>query len=110
MAEEWKGKSNERWEKNSLSEILHGREEGLEIEDDGTAQRQATEGLPVDTEVDAREGEFCLGELDFAVFLVGIAGRHEEGGVDLEAPGAALDGVGGGKLGEVAVGSILVEW
>lgn len=54
--------------------------------------------------MDAREREFCFGELDFAVFFVGIAGRHEEGGVDFEAPRAALDGASGGEFGEVAVG------
>lgn len=59
--------------------------------------------------MDAGEREFCFGELDLAVFLVGIAGGHEERGVDFEAPGAALDGAGGGEFGEVTVGVGLVE-
>ena len=52
--------------------------------------------------MDAGEREVRLGELDFAVFLMGIARRHEERGVDLKAPGAALDGAGGGEFGEVS--------
>lgn len=60
--------------------------------------------------MDTGEREFCFGELDLAVFFVGIAGGHEERGVDFEAPGAALDGAGGGKFGEVAGGVVLVEW
>ena len=34
--------------------------------------------------------------------FVGVAGGHEEGGVDFEAPGAALDGAVGGEAGEVS--------
>lgn len=53
--------------------------------------------------MDAREGKFCFGELNFAVFFVGITGGHEEGCVDFEAPGATLNGTRGWEFGEVAV-------
>lgn len=46
------------------------------------------------------EGE--VGVLVEAVLLVRVAGGHEERGVYFEAPGAALDGAGGGEFGEVA--------
>lgn len=83
------------------SELLHGREERFEVEDDGAAQRQAAEGLPVDAEMDAGEGK--VGDLEGAEVLMGVAGRHEEGSVDFEAPGAALDGTVGWQVGEVPV-------
>ena len=34
--------------------------------------------------------------------LVRVAGWHEEGFVDFETPGAALNGAGGGEAGEEA--------
>lgn len=52
--------------------------------------------------MDARDGEG--GELVEAVLFVGVAGGHEEGFVDFETPGAALDGAVGGEAGEVSVG------
>ena len=52
--------------------------------------------------MNAREGKFCFGELNFAVFFVGITGGHEERGVDFEAPGATLNGARGWEFGEVA--------
>lgn len=85
-----------------VSEFLDGREQRFEIEDDGTGEGEAAQGLPVDAQVDAGEGE--RGELVGAVEFVGVAGGHEEGGVDFETPGAALDGAVGGEAGEVAVG------
>lgn len=53
--------------------------------------------------MDARNREVRRWELEVAVGFVRVAGGHEEGLVDLEAPGAALDGAGGGEFGEVAV-------
>jgi len=50
--------------------------------------------------VDAGEGE--VGVLVVAVLFVGVAGRHEEGFVNFETPGAALDGAVGGEAREVA--------
>lgn len=38
-----------------------------------------------------------------------VRGGHEEGGVDFETPGAALDWAGGGQFGEVAVFSWVVR-
>ena len=52
--------------------------------------------------MNAREGKFCFGELNFAVFFVGITGGHEEWGVDFEAPGTTLNGACGWEFGEVA--------
>ena len=66
------------------SELLYRREERFEVEDDRAAKGQAAEGLPVDAEVDAGEGE--VGDLEGAEVLMGVAGRHEEGCVDFEAP------------------------
>lgn len=94
---------------NILPELLHGREECFEVEDNGAAQREAAEGLPIDAEVDTGEWELGFRELGFAEFLVGVAGGHEERGVDLEAPGAALNGAGGGEFGEVA-GREMCQW
>ena len=36
-----------------MSEIGDGREERFEVEDDGSGEGEAAEGLPVDAEVDA---------------------------------------------------------
>lgn len=84
-----------------VAELGERREEGLEVEDDGGRQGQAAQRLPVDAEMNTlgRQG----GVLDVAVGTVRVPGRHVEGLVDLEAPGAALDGPGGGHLGEEAV-------
>lgn len=57
--------------------------------------------MPVDAEVDAREGQG--GGLGGAVLFARVAGGHEERFVDFETPGAALDGAGRGELGEIAV-------
>lgn len=81
-------------------EVVERGEERLEVEDDGAGEGEAAEGLPVDAQVDAGDGE--VGHLAGAEVFVGVAGRHEEGGVDLETPGAALDGAVGGEVGEVA--------
>ncbi len=83
-----------------VSELLDGREERFEVEDDGAAEGQAAQRLPVDAEVDAGQGE--VGDLEGAEVLVGVAGGHEEGLVDFEAPGAALDGLVGREAGEVS--------
>ena len=85
--------------------LFDGREEGFEIEDDGAAQGQAAQRLPVDAEVDAGEGK--VGDLEGAEVLVGVAGGHEEGLVDFETPGAALDGLVRGQVGEESVGVAL---
>lgn len=82
------------------SELLYGREERFEIEDDGAAEGQATERLPVDAEVDAGDGE--VGDLEGAEVFVGVTGGHEEGFVDFEAPGAALDRAVGREVREVS--------
>lgn len=84
-----------------VAELGHGREERFEVEDDGAAEGQAAERLPVDAEVDAGEGE--VGLLVGAEVSVGVAGGHEEGSVDFEAPGAALDGSVWGEAGEVSI-------
>lgn len=84
-----------------VAEFEDGREEGFEVEDDGAAEGQAPERLPVDAEVDAGEGE--VGQLMAAEVGVRVAGGHEERGVDFEAPGAPLDGSVGGQAGEVSV-------
>nr|POE59018.1 hypothetical protein CFP56_24288 [Quercus suber] len=83
-----------------VAELGDGVEQSLEIEHDGGGQREATQGLPVDAQMAAVEG--VGGILGVAEVHVGIAGRHEERGVDLEAPGAALDGLLDRLLGEVA--------
>lgn len=75
------------------SKLLYWREERFEVEDDGAAQRQAAERLPVNAEMDAGDGE--VGDLEGAEIFVGVARGHEEGGIDFEAPGAALDGAVG---------------
>lgn len=80
-----------------------GGEERFEVEDDRAGEGEAAQGLPVDAQVDAGEGEGGGGELGEAVLFVWVAGRHEEGVIDFETPGAALDGAGGGEFGEVAV-------
>lgn len=51
--------------------------------------------------MDAGEGK--IGDLERAEILVRIAGRHEEGFVDLKTPGAALDGAVGWEAGEVSI-------
>ncbi len=38
-----------------------------------------------------------------------VRGGHEKGGVDFETPGAALDGAGGGKFGEVAGWTVVIR-
>ena len=87
-----------------LPQILQGREQSFEVEDDGAGEGEAAEGLPVDAEVDAGEGEEVGGELRGVEGEVGVGRGGEEGTVDFEGPGAALDGAGGGEAGEVAVG------
>lgn len=82
------------------SKILERREERFEIEDDGAGEGEAAERLPVHAEVDAVEGQG--GQLVVAESLVRVARGHEEGFVDFEAPGAALDGAVGGEAGEVS--------
>ena len=83
------------------AELLDRREERFEVEDDGAAEGEAAQGLPVHAQVNAREGE--IGDLAGAEVFVRVAGGHEERSVDFEAPGAALDGVVGEETGEVAV-------
>ena len=56
--------------------------------------------MPVNAEMDAREGKFRV--LDFAVLFVRIARGHEEGFVNFKTPRAALDGAISGKTGEPA--------
>lgn len=87
-----------------VSKLLYRREERFEVEDDGAAQGQAAERLPVDAEVDAGEGE--VGDLEGAEVFVRVAGGHEEWGVDFEAPGAALDGAVGWEMGKVPSGIV----
>ena len=96
--------SHERRNIRLVAELRDGSEEGLEVEDDGAGEGQAAQGLPVDAQVDAREGE--RGGLRGAVGFARVARRHPERGVDFEAPGAALDGAGGGEFGEVALGGV----
>ena len=61
--------------------------------------------------MDPGEGELIGGEAGGPVGFVRVAGGHEEGGVDLETPGSALDGGGGGHFGEVAgVGGLEVRF
>lgn len=79
---------------------MNGGEECFEIEDDGSREGEAAERLPVDAQVAGGEGEG--GGLGCAVVGVRVAGGHEEGLVDFEAPGAALDGFVRGHFGEVA--------
>ena len=86
------------------SKLLYRREERFEVEDDGAAQRQAAERLPVDAEMDAGEGK--VGDLEGAEVFVRVARGHEERSVDFEAPGAALDGAEGWKVGEVSCGIV----
>ncbi len=83
-----------------MAELLDGREERLEVEDDGAAEGEPAQRLPVDAEVDAAEGQ--VGDLVGAEVLVRVTGGHEEGFVDFETPGAALDGAVGGEVGEVS--------
>ena len=83
------------------AEPLDGREERLEVENDGAAEGEAAQRLPVDAEVDAGEGQ--VQHLQAAEVLVRVAGGHEEGLVDFEAPGSALDGAVGREAGEVSV-------
>ena len=83
-----------------VAQVLQRREQRLEVEHDRAGERQPAQGLPVDAQVDARERE--VRRLGKPVRLVRVAGRHEERGVELEAPGAALDGARGGEFGEVA--------
>lgn len=84
-----------------VPKVLDGREECFEIEHNGAGQREAPKSLPVHAQIAAREIE--SGGLLAAVCFVGVAGRHVEGRVDFEAPGAALDGLIGGLFGEVSV-------
>ena len=51
--------------------------------------------------MDAGEGK--IGNLKRAEVLVGITGGHEEGGVNFETPGAALDGALGLEAREVSI-------
>ncbi len=60
--------------------------------------------MPVYAQMDAGEGEG--GGLCRAEGFVRVAGGHEEGFVDFETPGAALDGAVGGEAGEVAGDSV----
>ena len=83
------------------SKLFYRREERFEVEDDGAAERQAAQGLPVHAQVDAGEGK--IGHLQGAVVLVRIARGHEEGSIDLESPGPALDGLFGWKAGEESI-------
>lgn len=84
-----------------VSKLFYRREQRFEVEDDGTAQRQAAQRLPVDAEMDAGEGK--VGDLEGAEVLVRVAGRHEEGFVDFETPGSALDGAVGWEAREVSI-------
>lgn len=81
-------------------ELLDRREQGFEVEDDSARDGEATEGLPVDAKVDTIESQ--LGSLEVAVLLMWVARRHEEGSVNFETPGAALDGTVGGHAREVS--------
>ena len=84
-----------------VAKLLDGREERFEVEDDGAAEGQAAQRLPVDAEVDAGDGE--VRDLVAAEILVGVARGHEQGFVDFKAPRAALDGSVGREAREVAV-------
>ena len=57
--------------------------------------------------MDAGEGE--VGHLVGAEVSVGVVGGHEEGGVDFEAPGAALDGSVWREAGEVSIFEIFLH-
>lgn len=43
-----------------IAKFFYGSEDGFEVEDDGTGQRQATEGLPIDPEVHPRQVEIRM--------------------------------------------------
>lgn len=47
------------------AEIGERGEECFEVEDDAAGEGEAAEGLPVDAEVDAGEGDGGLGEAEF---------------------------------------------
>ena len=99
----------ERRDEGLVGELAHGREERLEVEDDGAGEGQAAQRLPVDAEVTPVEGQGW--GLAVAVRFVGVAGRHVERRVDFEAPAAALDGLGGRHFGEVSgVGGLVLRW
>lgn len=83
-----------------VAELLEGREERFEVEDDGAREGETAQRLPVDAQVDAREGQG--GGLGEPEGFVRVRGRHEERGVNFESPGAALDGAGGREFGEVS--------
>lgn len=91
---------HERRHVRFVAELLDGREERLEVEDDGAAEGQPAQRLPVHAEVDARDGQ--VGDLQAAEVLVRVPGGHEEGFVDFETPRAALDGAVGLEVGEVS--------
>ena len=88
-----------------VSELFYRRKERLEIEDDGTAERQASQRLPVDAKVDA--GERKVGHLEGTEVFVRIAWGHKDGGVDFKTPGAALDGTMKLEAGEMSVRNVL---
>ena len=83
-----------------IPKLLNLCKQRLEVEYDGAGNREATEGLPVDAEVDAVGFVLEEGRLGEAEGFVRVAGGHEEGGVDFETPGATLDWAGGGEFGE----------
>ena len=76
--------AQQRGDVRLVAELFDRREQRFEVEDDGPREGQPPQRLPVDAQVDAREGQ--LGGLHVAVGFVRVAGGHEEWGVEFEAP------------------------
>jgi hypothetical protein len=91
---------NQRGDFGFVPEFTDRGEEGFEVEDDGSGEREPAEGLPVDPQVAV--GELEVRVLGQSMQFMRIAWRHIQWLLDLQTPRTALDGLVGWHFGEEA--------